>query len=448
MIKSLSFTFIVSVISLGLAYWVNDTLAAWFLGVVFVLYSLSQAFHLRALHKWAVLRDKRDLPNGIAAWGPVFNRLRSASKIDLDDKIEMRTEFERIQAVVDHVPDGLIVLDQYDHILWYNNAARDLHEIFGFKRPIHHFIRQPEFFAYLATGTPNQSLKINLANRVGKTFEIRVVDSHSKQRLLMTRDITEASKIDVMRRDFVANVSHEIRTPVTVIGGFAETLLSIDLDKESQTTYLSTILTQSQTMQRLLEDLLTLSSLESGFDIAPKNPVDIHALLEMLTAEAKSLSNGRHKIRLAIDGPKTILGAQTEVETAARNLIVNALRYTPDGGEIEVSWHSANPAELASDQAFTKSHDVWLRVKDTGPGIAAEHIPRLTERFYRVDRGRSRDTGGTGLGLAIVKHVVQRHQAELVIESALGKGSQFSIGFHPARIARTSSTESATEVRA
>jgi two-component system, OmpR family, phosphate regulon sensor histidine kinase PhoR len=254
--------------------------------------------------------------------------------------------------------------------------------------------------------------------------------------LLITRDITDASKIDVMRRDFVANVSHEIRTPVTVIGGFAETLLSLELDKESQTSYLSTILTQSQTMQRLLEDLLTLSSLESGDDIAPKELVDIPTLLESLTAEAKNLSKDRHKISLIIEGPRFVLGAQTEVETAARNLIVNALRYTPDGGDIEISWHSANPYELGEGQVFPKSYDAWLRVKDTGPGIAAEHLPRLTERFYRVDRARSRDTGGTGLGLAIVKHVVQRHQAELIIESVLGKGSRFSIGFHPARIPR------------
>jgi two-component system, OmpR family, phosphate regulon sensor histidine kinase PhoR len=439
MIKALSFTFLVCMIGLGLGYWVNDTLSAWFLGAVFFLYSLSQAFHLHALQKWSILRDKRDLPNGIGAWSSAFNRLRSASKKDLEDKIELRTEFERIQAVVDHLPDGLIVLDQYDHILWYNNAARDLHEIFGFKRPIHHFIRLPEFFTYLSSGTPNQSLKINLANRVGRTFEIRVVDSHSKQRLLMTRDITEASKIDVMRRDFVANVSHEIRTPVTVIGGFAETLLSIDLDKESQVTYLSTILRQSQTMQRLLEDLLTLSSLESGHDIAPKNPVDIHTLLETLAAEAKSLSQGRHKINLALDGPKIILGAQTEIETAARNLIVNALRYTPEGGSVEISWSAETQFAPLLGQGFSKLFDAWLRVKDTGPGISAEHIPRLTERFYRVDRGRSRDTGGTGLGLAIVKHIVQRHQADLTIESVVGKGSVFSIGFHAARIVRPTS---------
>jgi two-component system, OmpR family, phosphate regulon sensor histidine kinase PhoR len=434
MIRSVSFTLLVVSFGLAIGFWGNHALAAWFLGAVFVLYSFSQAFHMQALYKWSILRDKRDLPNGIGAWAPLFNRLRSASKKDVEDKIEMRTEFERIQAVVDHLPDGLVVLDQYDHILWYNNAARDLHEIFGFNRPIHHFIRLPEFFAYLAEGTANQSLRINLANRVGRTFEIRIVASHSNQRLMITRDITEASKIDVMRRDFVANVSHEIRTPVTVIGGFAETLLSIELDKESQTSYLTTILKQSQTMQRLLEDLLTLSSLESGHDIAPKNEVDIPALLEVLTSEARSLSQGQHKIKLTVDGPQFILGAQTEIETAARNLIVNALRYTPAGGEINISWNIAKPIDLTADLYFPNTYDAWLRVSDTGPGIAAEHIPRLTERFYRVDRGRSRDTGGTGLGLAIVKHIIQRHQAELTIDSTIGKGSRFSIGFHPSRI--------------
>jgi two-component system, OmpR family, phosphate regulon sensor histidine kinase PhoR len=436
MLKSFILIIAVPIIALALAFWGSDTLAARFLAVAFIVYGLSNYVHINALYKWAVLRDKRDLPSGLGSWAMVFNRLRKANKSDVEAKIETQAEFDRIQAVVDHLPDGLIVLDQYDHIIWYNNAARDLHEIFGLKRPVHHFIRLPEFFAYLESGAPNQSLKISLANRVGRTFEIRVVASLSKQRLLITRDITDASKIDVMRRDFVANVSHEIRTPVTVIGGFAETLLSLELDKESQTSYLSTILTQSQTMQRLLEDLLTLSSLESGEDIAPKELVDIPTLLESLTAEAKSLSKGRHKISLIIEGPKFVLGAQTEVETAARNLIVNALRYTPDGGEIEISWHSANPYELGEGQVFPKSYDAWLRVKDTGPGIAAEHLTRLTERFYRVDRARSRDTGGTGLGLAIVKHVVQRHQAELIIESVLGKGSRFSIGFHPARIPR------------
>jgi two-component system, OmpR family, phosphate regulon sensor histidine kinase PhoR len=443
MLKSFILIIAVPIIALAIAAWGSDTLAARFLAIAFIVYGISNFVHINALYKWAVLRDKRDLPNGLGSWAMVFNRLRKANKSDLESKQEIRIEFDRIQAVVDHLPDGLIVLDQYDHIIWYNNAARSLHEIFGFKRPIHHFIRQPEFFNYLSAPTDGQALKMNFATRPGRLFEIRVVASTSGQRLLITRDVTEASKIDVMRRDFVANVSHEIRTPVTVIGGFAETLLSLDLDEPSRNSYLNTILSQSQTMQRLLQDLLTLSSLESGVDVAAKEPVDMPELIESLAAEARSLSNGRHEITVRIDGPKIILGAQTEIETAARNLIVNALRYTPDGGKVDISWQGLSRFELPDTKAtasFPTGIQAWFRVKDTGPGIAEEHLPRLTERFYRVDRGRSRETGGTGLGLAIVKHVAQRHQAELVIESEFGRGSRFSIGFHESRIEKPAQT--------
>jgi two-component system, OmpR family, phosphate regulon sensor histidine kinase PhoR len=426
MIKSIGVIAAICLIALGLSFWGSDTLSARFLAISFVVYTLSNIFHQNALYNWAALRDKRDLPQGLGFWGGIFNRLRKVNRSDAESKQAMRIEFDRIQAVVDQLPDGLVVLDQYDHIVWYNNAARSLHEIFGFTRPIHHFIRQPEFFTYLADPSPVGPIRINLATRPGRLFELRAITAHDSQKLLITRDITDAAKIDVMRRDFVANVSHEIRTPVTVIGGFAETLLEIDLDKETQTTYLTTIVKQSQTMKRLLEDLLILSSLDSGKDVAARDEVNMYALLEALMSEARSLSQNRHQLTAIIDGPKIVLGAQTEIETAARNLIVNALRYTPEGGTVEVSWHAQNP--------FANTPQAWFRVKDTGPGIAKEHLPRLTERFYRVDSARSRDTGGTGLGLAIVKHITQRHQAELVIESELGKGSQFAIGFHQSRL--------------
>jgi two-component system, OmpR family, phosphate regulon sensor histidine kinase PhoR len=426
MIKSIGVIAAICLMALGFSFWGSDTLAARFLAVSFVVYALANLFHKNALHNWAALREKRELPQGLGYWGSIFNRLRKVSRSDAESRQTLRIEFDRIQAVVDQLPDGLVVLDQYDHIIWYNNAARSLHEIFGFTRPIHHFIRQPEFFTYLADPAPLAPIKVNLATRPGRLFELRVITAHDSQKLLITRDVTDASKIDVMRRDFVANVSHEIRTPVTVIGGFAETLLEIDLDKETQKTYLDTIVKQSQTMKRLLEDLLILSSLDSGKDVAARDEVDMYVLLEALMSEAKSLSQNRHKLTAVIDGPKVVLGAQTEIETAARNLIVNALRYTPEGGSVEVSWHAQNP--------FANTPQAWFRVKDTGPGIAKEHLPRLTERFYRVDSARSRDTGGTGLGLAIVKHIAQRHQAELVIESELGKGSQFAIGFYQSRL--------------
>jgi two-component system, OmpR family, phosphate regulon sensor histidine kinase PhoR len=430
MIKSFGLIALVLALAAAISRWGSDTYAARFLAVAFALTALANLMHLNALYNWAVLREKRDLPHGFGFWAPTFNRLRNAYRSDSENKLEIRQEFDRIQAVVNELPDGLVVLDQYDHILWYNDAARSLHAIFGFKRPIHHFIREPEFFTYLSASTTSVPLKLSLATRPGRLFELRVILSENGQKLMVTRDITDSSKIDVMRKDFVANVSHEIRTPVTVIGGFAETLLSIELDKDSQKSYLSTILKQSQTMQRLLEDLLTLSSLESGSDVAVREPVDMPSLLDALVMEAKSLSGGKHEVTSRIDGPKHILGAQTEIETAARNLIVNALRYTPEGGKVEISWQGMDPFAGSNTQA-------WLRVKDSGPGISSEHLPRLTERFYRVDRGRSRETGGTGLGLAIVKHVTQRHQGELVIESEPTKGSRFSIGFDEARIVKT-----------
>lgn len=425
-LKSFSFVVLVCLIALGLAYLVSDQSAAWFLGVAFLAYAASNLFHINALLKWAALREKREMPSGFGLWGTVFNRIRRGASTDFEAKQAARLELDRVHAAVDQLPDGLIVVDQYDHIVWYNNAARELHEIFGLNRPVHHFIRQPEFFNYLAEPNRTDSIKLSLASRPGRVFELKAIAAAESQKLLVTRDITEAAKLDAMRRDFVANVSHEIRTPVTVIGGFAETLLTLELDEESRSNYLTTILKQSQNMQRLLEDLLTLSSLESSDTYAVSERINMHQLLDTLLAEARSLSQGGHTITSTIEGPVFVLGAQTELETAIRNLIVNALRYTPKGGTVNVTWSSIN--------TFDNSQCAWLRVSDTGPGIAAEHIPRLTERFYRVDRGRSRETGGTGLGLAIVKHIVQRHGGDFVIESELGRGSRFSVGMNHKRL--------------
>ncbi len=425
--------FITLAVVLGIAfafsYWSNDTLAAQFLALAFTVISLIHVFHLNLLKAWAALLDKRELPRSFGLWEDTFAKLRRAHNHDVGIRTDGEQRLNRIQSVVNYLPDSLIVLDRYDHIIWYNNAARELHEIFGLQRPVHHFIRQPEFVEYFHSKR-EQPVQLRLPTKPGRLFEVRVIGSketsaeENAQQLVITRDITDAAKIDVMRRDFVANVSHEIRTPVTVIGGFAETLLTLDLDEASQKQYLETILKQSQTMQRLLTDLLTLSSLENSEGAAEFTPINMYALLEGLALEAKSLSNGKHTIALNLDGPQQILGAQTEVESAARNLITNSLRYTPEGGKVDVIWQGHTGSKTQA----------WLRVSDSGIGIAHEHIPRLTERFYRVDRGRSRDTGGTGLGLAIVKHVAQRHGAQFEIESELGKGSRFSIGFEANRL--------------
>jgi two-component system phosphate regulon sensor histidine kinase PhoR len=224
-----------------------------------------------------------------------------------------------------------------------------------------------------------------------------------------------------MRRDFVANVSHEIRTPITVIAGFAETMLSIPCTEEQSQNYLQEILRQSGTMSRLVEDLLTLSSLENAMAPPKGNSIAVHTMLQSMSDEARVISAGRHEVAVECQGPAALEGASNEIESAIRNLITNAIRYTPEGGSIRITWR-------------VRDHEGWITVTDNGIGIAAEHLPRLTERFYRVDRGRSRAAGGTGLGLAIVKHVMNRHQGRIEISSQTGKGSQFSLVFPASRV--------------
>jgi two-component system phosphate regulon sensor histidine kinase PhoR len=248
------------------------------------------------------------------------------------------------------------------------------------------------------------------------------VPTDDAYRLLITRDVTESSRVEQMRRDFVANVSHEIRTPLTVVAGFVETLLEMDLPAEERRRCLETVQRQTGTMQRLVEDLLTLATLEATSLPPQADPVAVEPLLQAVLADVRALSAGRHDLALEIASPAGLRGSPAELDSAVRNLLTNAVRYTPDGGRITVSWR-VNDGEGV------------LSVRDTGIGVAAEHLPRLTERFYRVDRGRSRETGGTGLGLAIVKHVAQRHHARLEIDSRVGAGSTFSLRFPPARVA-------------
>ncbi|MCM5570567.1 phosphate regulon sensor histidine kinase PhoR [Burkholderiaceae bacterium FT117] len=415
---------IVAILAVGLLLerFARPGLAFWWMATAFGLQSLLSAAHLAQLNHWTALPRNRELPAGMGPWRGTFDRLARFVRQEADARAEMLGELERIHAAVDRLPDGLVVLDRFDHVVWSNVAAQELHGIFGARRPIHHFIRQPEFHAMLASGEAAQPIRLTLPGRPGRIYELRLQGAQRDQRLLITRDITEHARLDAMRSDFVANVSHEIRTPVTVIAGFAETLLTLDLDERERRTYLESILRQSSTMQRLVEDLLTLSTLEASIDRPPDDEtVDVHEMLRALVDEAKVLSNGRHAFELELLGPRRVDGIAAELESAARNLLTNAIRYTPDGGRISVSW-SVHDGEG------------WISVRDTGIGIAPEHLPRIAERFYRVDRGRSRETGGTGLGLAITKRIMLRHQGSLHVASELGKGSTFSLRLPAARL--------------
>ncbi|HVL55235.1 MAG TPA: phosphate regulon sensor histidine kinase PhoR [Burkholderiaceae bacterium] len=410
-------------IAAGLLGWALDARwAAGWLALWLIAGAVYHVLHLERLYRWAALPRQRELPMGHGSWALALDRLNRFMREEAAERADTAAELERVHAAVDLLPDGLIVLDRFNHVQWANQTAQRLHGIFGTGRPVDHFIRQPEFIRYLEEEDFASAVTVALPSQPGRVFKLRVVPTGEQYRLLITRDVTEQSRLDAMRRDFVANVSHEIRTPLTVISGFVDTLLDLDVSEADRRKYLEMVRKQTATMQRLVEDLLTLSSLENATAPPADEPVDVEALLRSLAADGRALSGGRHTITLGFDGPRYVRASASELESAVRNLLTNAIRYTPDGGRIGIEWRM-------------RDGEGWITVRDTGIGIAAEDIPRLTERFYRVDRGRSRETGGTGLGLAIVKHIAQRHHATLEIQSELGKGSAFTLRLPRKRLA-------------
>ena len=383
----------------ALARWVSPGFALAWLVLVLCAYIGYHGYHLWRLGEWAALPAKRAVPTAPGAWGIAFERIARFVRDQADRRDALEAELAGIHAAVDRLPDALIALDQFDHVLWSNRAAQELHGIFGTRRPIHHFLRHPDFIAFLEGGQYEPPLRLALPEHPGRIYRIRIYPSGSGK-LMITRDITEQTKIDAMRSDFVANVSHELRTPVTIVGGFAETLLEIDLDEHTRREHLESIQRSSLTMQRIIDDLLTLSTLEADLDQPRDEVIELTDLYEAMVEEARAFSGGKHRISVSIQ---------------------DALRLRGDRGEIELSWR-------------LRDGEGWITVRDTGIGIEPEHLPRLSERFYRIDRGRSRSTGGTGLGLAIVKHIAARHGGGLHITSRPGQGSSFSLRLPAARL--------------
>ena len=377
---------------------------------------------LDALARWAGAPLEQAVPEGRGTWALAYAalyrrvRLRSARQRDL------RLALDRFVSGAEALPEGVVLLDGANRIQWANPRAQthlgiDLRRDAG--APIVNLVRQPAFVQYLAKGDLSEPVVIDSQREPGMTLSIQIVPFGMEEKLLMSRDITRLEAVARLRRDFIANVSHELKTPLTVLTGFLETLADMRLEERQRHRYLALMTEQSQNMQRLVDDLLTLSALESEHSVLLETDFAIVPLLLQVSADAKALSGGRHEIMLDIRDQANVLGSRDELASAFGNLVSNAVRYTPDGGRIALDWRvSANGGE------FT--------VSDTGIGIATEQIPRLTERFYRVDRSRSRATGGTGLGLAIVKHVLIRHQAELAIDSAPAQGSRFTVRL-PAR---------------
>jgi two-component system phosphate regulon sensor histidine kinase PhoR len=372
-----------------------------------------QLAYLHELGEWLHDPASGKLPDGWGAWSDVFARLYRLRRDDERNQAELTEWLARFRQAMALLPEGVAIMDDVLQLEWCNPAAGrhlglTLERDQG--RRVTNLVRQPEFIDYIILGRYEQPLTLSFR---GRKLECRIIPFENRRQILVTHDATETERIEEMRRDFIANASHELRTPLTVIVGFLEIALSDPgLDAATRMAHLKLMTEQGQRMQRLIEDMLTLSRLESESYLLKREQVDVKALVESVAAEARALSGGRHEISVRVDGPD-VMGSAEELRSAFGNLASNAVRYSPSGGSIALVW------ERGVD-------DLRFSVIDSGLGIEPQHIARLTERFYRVDKSRSRETQGTGLGLAIVKHVLLRHGGHLSITSVPGKGSTFT----------------------
>jgi len=388
-----------------------------------VILAFYHIYHLAQFERWTLSGMDTPVPQGSWVWEQVFANLYRRLRMRKEAETNLAATLARMREAAEAMPDGMVILTGDDHIEWFNWHATSylgLNPEHDIGQPLANLVRQPEIIEFVAHGNFGEPLTVKSARDPRLTLALQIIPYGTEQKLLVARDISNLEEVETMRRDFVANVSHELRTPLTVLCGFLETLETLPPHDPELPHFLKLMKTQADSMQRLVNDLLTLSQLESPQNPLRQEPVDIAALVRNVYNDALGLSAGTQQIKLQINSTSKILGSESELASAFGNLASNAVRYTPHGGTITLSWHNTGDREE-------------FEVRDTGIGIAPEDIPRITERFYRVDRGRSRNTGGTGLGLAIVKHVVLRHQAELSINSTPGKGSSFVIRFPAAR---------------
>lgn len=394
-----------------------------------ILMILVSGMQLSRISRW-VKDIEAPPPPSVGPWdeilAPIYRKLRhNRQEIDaLDEHVN------GIMLAAEALPDGAITLDQTMQLTWCNQTASEhvgLNLESDRNHSIFNILRAPEFARYARqTEWPAPILLHLNTDGQDRALLVQLTRYGLDQYLVVTRDVTQMEKLETTRKDFVANVSHELRTPLTVLSGFLETLRDMpegSLSSEQKQHYQALMLEQAQRMQAIVADLLTLSTLESSPNTEGE-PVQVAQLVQTALAQGRILSNDQHIFVENVDENLCVIGVETELASAVSNLLTNAIRYTPKDGTITVSWY------------ITEAGQACYSVQDTGIGIASQDIPRLTERFYRVDRGRSRATGGTGLGLAITKHVAMRHNAELTIHSRFGAGSLFSVIFPPSRVVR------------
>ncbi|NLY27720.1 MAG: phosphate regulon sensor histidine kinase PhoR [Alcaligenaceae bacterium] len=427
MIKSLVTVTLWGLTGWTVASWISLT-AGW---VVFtgglILMILASAMQLSQIRRWVRNLDNPP-PVSVGPWNEILAPIYRKLKKNREEISELNKHIDAIMSAAEALPDGAVTMDDNMLVTWCNGIACEhlgLNLETDRNQSLFNILRDPVFLKYARQPEWTAPVLLHL-NRDGqeKALLVQLTRYGQGQFLLVTRDVTQVEKLETTRRDFVANVSHELRTPLTVLLGFLETLRDMpdgSLTPEQKEYYNNLMFEQAQRMQAIVADLLTLSTLESS-PTADGDPVDMAQVIRTALEQARVLSNGQHVFVTNLAEDLYLKGMETELASVVSNLLTNAIRYTPKDGTITVSWYK------------TEQGQACYSVQDTGIGIAGNDIPRLTERFYRVDRGRSRATGGTGLGLAITKHVVMRHNAELNIQSRIGAGSLFTVTFPRNRI--------------
>ena len=393
--------------------------------LVYLSWTLVQT---RRLYYWLNNPGAGDeAPESVGLWGDIFDGLNRLHQSHLRTRDRLQAEINRVQESTNAMRDGVIMTDARGVMEWWNGSAEYL---MGFKRQtdrgqyIHNLIRNPAFKQYFDRRDYREPLEIRSPTKPHLHLQIQISLFGEGDRLIVAKDVTRLFQLEQMRRDFVGNVSHEMRTPLTVISGYLETLVDhVDELPPKWRRAITTMAQQSSRMEALITDLILLSKLETGEQMLSDHVTDIGALLEDVGGDARALSGDRkHQILINVGEPHFLRGDESQLRSAFSNLIFNAVKYTPAGGEIRIRW-------------WADREGAHLSVADTGIGIDPVHIPRLTERFYRADPSRHQETGGTGLGLAIVKHILLNHDGKLEIKSGVGKGSEFICHFPRQRIA-------------
>lgn len=410
------------------AYGVVGALAA--LALCLAAWLVWQLHYILKLAVWLESPKINTVPQAQGMWSGIFDTLLQQAKSRKKRKQKLGAALQRFYRAAEVIPNGILVLDKNGRISWMNGLAVEhfnLDPQRDWESILSNVVRRPEFLEFLERPLEGrQEIRFNMPKNGGVTERSLLVTRarfQTDEELLITHDITDSERLNNTRTAFVANVSHELRTPLTVINGFLETMADMpSLPPEQARQFIGLMQKEGARMQTLLADLLTLSRLESGHG-AEYTPVDLSSLVELLAEDGETLSAGKHTIRTEITPDLWINGIYTDLYNGLSNLVFNAIRYTPEGGEITIRVQA-----MPSENIFMLQ-PVRFSVQDNGPGIAAGHIPHLTERFYRVDKGRSRRSGGTGLGLAIVKHALAEHETALEIRSEVGKGSEFAAVF-------------------